>query len=228
MTVRPFLWLLLAGSAVAGSAGATGEITIYRCTDAEGRVALRDTPCTQGEQQRARAMQRPRDPAPRPRPAVAVPPVAVPAPAAAPAEARFVLLTPPRPMYECVTPDGERYASDTPEGNPRWVPLWTVGYPPILPRNPLGDRVGAPRPRPPRDRPGPPQLPPAIGLALTPGTWVRDRCHALPQEETCARLDDQRDELERRWFNAQPSERERIRLQQRGLDARLRNDCRLQ
>ena len=47
-----------------------------------------------------------------------------------------VYLAPPRPLYECITPDDVTYTSDTGDGNPRWVPLWTLGYPVPLVRGP--------------------------------------------------------------------------------------------
>lgn len=40
------------------------------------------------------------------------------------------MITPPRPLYECVTPDGERYTSESDTGRPRFVPLWTIGAAP--------------------------------------------------------------------------------------------------
>ena len=39
------------------------DVTIYRCTNANGALALRDSPCLKGEKQDVRTMQRPRDPA---------------------------------------------------------------------------------------------------------------------------------------------------------------------
>jgi hypothetical protein len=47
----------------------------------------------------------------------------------------------------------------------------------------------------------------------------------MPQAETCARLRDRRAEIERRFFNAMPSERARLDLEERALDARLDADC---
>ncbi len=212
--------LLLCAMSLPAFATRAAEVTIYRCVDAKGKLTLRDTPCAQDEQQQTRSMQRPQDPPPR---APAAQPTApTPTPAEAP---RMVVRTPARPLYECTTPDGERYTSDTGEGNPRWVPLWTLGYP-VLPRsNPLGDRVGAPQPRPPGQRPGPSPVPPGAVFAYTPGTWVRDACAQLPPGEVCARLRDRRDEIRRRFFNAQPSERDVLRLEERGINTRLDNDC---
>lgn len=173
-------------SAEAGHA----QVKIYRCTGDAGDVVLRDTPCEHGSEQEVRTMLKPKDPPPAP----AVPPPPAPEPAVAPAAPpRVVVLRAPRPMYECVTPDGrERYTSDSPGGNPRWVPLWTLGVP----------------------------------VATAAGTWVRDECHALPQAEVCARLRDDRRELDRRYFNAQPSGKARLRLEKRALQARLDADCR--
>ncbi|KRA17332.1 DUF4124 domain-containing protein [Lysobacter sp. Root604] len=222
MHPRPRPCLLFALLALAGGAQAA-EVTIYRCTDAQGRSSLRDTPCARGEQQQTRSMTVPRDPPPRPTDAVAR---AEPAPAAAPApRPQVIVVNTPRPMYECVTPDGDRYTSETAEGNPRWVPLWTL-MPVIATRNPLGDHVGARRPPPSEFRPGPPRpLPPGVGFAYPAGTWVRDECHALPQREVCARLSDRRYELDRRYNSALQSERVRIQSEQRGIDARLADDC---
>lgn len=197
---------------------AAADVTIYRCIDAKGRLTLRDTPCAKGEQQQTRTMIRPTDAAPRPA-----------APRANDADrapvrdrARVVVAYPPRPLYECMTPDGERYTSESDEGNPRWVPLWTLGFP-VVPRdNLLGDRVGAPLPPPPDERGGRRLRPEFVAL---PGTWVRDECHALPQAETCARMLDRRDEIRRRFFNAMPSERDVLRREERGINARLDSDC---
>ena len=57
------------------------------------------------------------------------------------------------------------------------------------------------------------------------GAWVRDECRALPQSETCARLSDELSELRTRFFNAMPSERDRITIRERGITARLAADC---
>ena len=57
------------------------------------------------------------------------------------------------------------------------------------------------------------------------GTWIRDECHALPPAEVCARLRDRRDEINRRFFNAQPNERDTLRVEERGVVARLDEDC---
>lgn len=201
----------------------TDEVTIYRCVDAKGRLTLRDTPCAKGEQQQARTMLRPKDAPPPPRQSARE--VSEPA---TPQPPQIVLAYPPRPLYECITPDGERYTSDTSEGNPRWVPLWTLGYPvlPTHPRSDAGVDFGI------RNRhiaitggshvtTGPHYPIAAYGA----GSWIRDTCYALPQAEVCDRVRDRRNEVRRRFFNAQPSERDVLRVEERGLNARLDNDC---
>ncbi len=230
---------LIAPSLMAASGAQAADITIYRCTDADGRLTLRDTPCRKGEKQQTQEMLRPTDAPPAVRKAAATP---TPSPAPATPATRYVVVAPARPMYDCVTPDGNRYLSDTSAGNPRWVPLWTLGYPTLLPyRRGFHDggvraavsgdfnggdgrfdvRIGdRPPPRPPGEVP-----PPGYAAAYGTGTWVYDECHALPQEEVCARLRDERWTLSRRYNSALQSERQQIDQQQRGLDARLASDC---
>jgi len=203
-------------------------VTIYRCVDDKGRlVALRDSPCLAGERQETLQMQRPQDPPPQP-------PVAAPAPAAAPPperEVRIVTVQPPQPMYECTDPDGQTYTSESADGNPRWVPLWTVGVPvrahprpqPRPPVRPAGQPSG-PSPGPGPD-PGPGVRPPAGAVALGGGTWLRDPCIRLEQEEICQRLSDRRYEILRVYHAAMPSGRAELDREQRQIDARMANDC---
>jgi hypothetical protein len=216
--------LLLAVAAPATRAA--GEVTIYRCTDASGRLTLRDTPCRKGEQQQTRTMIRPTD-APA-RSNVRPPRVQPDIDDDAVQRQRTVYITPPRPLYECTTPDGEVYTSDSGEGNPRWVPLWTLGYPVARPRHrTTGDTgLAITEGRVHIDDHHTRLYPPFRGpAAWGAGTWVRDDCHALPQDEVCARLVDRRDEIRRRFFNAMPSERDVLRIEERGINARLANDC---
>lgn len=164
------------------------RVTVYRCIGDDGAVTLRDTPCAKGERQETRAMVRPTD---APLPAAMPSAAGSGATHAAPPPRIVIVREPaPTPMYECTTPDNTTYTSDSPEGNPRWVPMWTLGWP------------------------------------VPAGTWVRDACRPMPQAETCARLRDRRAEVERRFFNAMPSERARIEVEERGIDARLDADCR--
>lgn len=245
---RVHLRCLLAAALLAAMASASAaEVTIYRCTDGKNRLTLRDTPCLKGERQETRQMLRPTDP-----PRRSTPKAATPAPqTAAPGPTRVIVVQAPRPLYECVAPDGTRYTSDSGEGNPRWVPLWTLGFPVLNHRDrfdgggvharvggrfdngrfdvrigdPIGGRVGAPMPRPPLDRPGPPSRPPVLVPVFPGSTWVRDECYPLPAQEVCDRLRDRRYELDRRYNSALQSERAQITQEQRGIDARLSTDC---
>lgn len=228
--------LTAALSAAVMPAASAQSLTIYRCVGANGELTLRDSPCEKGQTQQTRAMQRPRDPPPVPQPPPVAQPPAEQKPATVPSP-QLVYLTPPQPMYECITPDGERYTSDSGEGNPRWMPYWMIGYP-VWPRGGgasvsgsvsigngnLSFHSGDPTPLPPRP---PHPHPPASGVVLPAGgTWVRDTCHRLPQQEVCARLSDRRYEILRRYGSAMPSERRELDLEQRGIDARIANDCR--
>lgn len=217
---------LLAGAAMAPPAD--DSLRVYRCVGSNGAVTLQDAPCTQGRQE-VRQMQRPQDPPPR---AASTADVPAPGPPAAQVqrEIRHVHVAPPRPMYECVSDEGRRYVSDSNEGNPRWVALWTSawlpggshrpwrGGPGLPPIRPEGDGVRRPDHRP----------PPVAGhnVSIPAGNiLVRDTCHALPQQEVCARLRDQRWEMDRRYNSALQGERDAITREQRGIDARLDQDC---
>lgn len=254
--------MLLPLLALAGvQAHAQDDVTIYRCTDAQGRLTIGNTPCAQGQQQQTQSMLRPKDASP-----AAVPEEDEPVEPPQPVAPRMVVTTAPRPLYECVRPDGSVYESDSGDGDPRWVPLWTLGYPGdavgyggmVVQRGGRGGSrsggisappsadISAPRSSgisapssssisipPPWERPrqSPPPSPPRPshpghdGYGYGYGTWVRDECYALPQGEVCERLSDRRDELRRRFFNAQQRERDVLRVEERGLNARLANDC---
>lgn len=217
------------------AAQAADDVTIYRCTDAAGHLTLRDTPCRDGQKQQTRTMLRPRD-----APIVRTP---RPAPSGVPASApaRVVVVQAPRPLYECITPDGDAYTSESGEGSPRWVPLWTLGYPGYAGNVGLGypgagsaGAIGDTRLSITHGGvhidsgrtvlSSPPPFYAGIA-AYGAGTWIRDQCHALPQDEVCARLLDRRDEIRRRFFNAMPTERDVLRVEERGVNARLGNDC---
>lgn len=237
----PAAWLasaLALAMAATAPPAAAGEVRIWRCTDGAGRTTLRDAPCRKGETTvEVRGMQRPKDPAPRPRPANA-------APAATAIEpTRVLVVVPPAPMYECIDPDGRRYTSETGDGNPRWVPMWTLGYPGnpgerrLVPgatraRRPPPMHAGVSIPRtPPLPSPIPPPIRPPHGHPLPwpvtsgGGQWIADHCVQLPPGEACALLMDRRNAIRTRFFNAQERERNALRIEERGINARLANDC---
>lgn len=199
-------------------------VTIYRCTDTQGRLSLRDSPCLPGERQAVRSMLRPKD-AP-PRPVVAAPPPRDPHHAPAPTT-QVVYLQPPRPLYECVTRENTRYLSDNGDGNPRIVPMWVTDAPAIqvyreyqpgqLQVNVDNGQVsGGYTSGGWRDR---------VVTGWAGQHWIRDTCHLLPQNEVCARLRDRRDEVRRRFSVAQPSERAELGREERSINARLSQDC---
>lgn len=216
---------------------AADDVRVYRCVGSNGAVALQDRPCSGGRQQ-VRDLQRPRDPPPRVVSTDTSPPSPAETPVMGEREVRHVYIQPPQPMYECVSEDGERYTSDSNEGRPRWVPVWgNVWYP-------RGGH-GGPRPGPPYPgprpagsegpvglslggRPPPVYYPPSVGMGVqvpAGSILVRDTCHPLPPQEVCARLRDRRWDLDRRYNSALQSERTAISNEQRGIDARLAQDC---
>lgn len=141
----PWLFLLLLCGSAPLAAQDTGSVRVYRCVGSNGAVSLQDAPCRDGRQE-VREMQRPRDPAPRVVRSDRDP--ATPPPAVPEREVRYVQVQPPQPMYECIRDDGSRYTSETSEGNPRWVPVWTSAWFPG--RRPGGIHPGpGPRPLPP-------------------------------------------------------------------------------
>lgn len=226
--MRAFLVLLSAAASaltLPSTVLAQDEVRVYRCIDDRGRVALGDAPCADGQRQEVRTMVRPVDGTPLERP---TPPA--PAMPAAPAP-QIVMVNTPQPMYRCVRPDGSDYTSDSSEGNLRWVPLWTSGYGYGPPRRPVGSQVdvgievgrdggridvdGSIGPRRPHRH---------IGYGPA-GTWVRDTCRPMPQAEVCSLIRDRRETIRRRFFNAQPTEREQLRGEERAINARLGQDC---
>ncbi|MGY4517417.1 DUF4124 domain-containing protein [Lysobacter sp. HA18] len=219
--------LAAAPAGAATPAASTPGVTIYRCTDARGHLALRDSPCRAGEHQEVRTMVRPTDPPPRATVVMRRPPATQ-----GSITHEVIYRSAPRPLYECTTPDGETYTSENPEGNPRWVPLWTFGYPvvvgvPVFPRpTPHGGGVVMQRPGGAVIGAGGGRRLPPVEMATVPGgSWVRDACYSLPPSEVCSQMRDRRAALDRRWFSALQGDRDAIELEQRSLDARLSEEC---
>lgn len=100
--------LLLVAAALAAPAQAQ-EITIYRCTDATGAVAIQNMACPKGVRQQKRTLQAPATPPPKPLQAATANP-APPTPAAAPAPA-----TPAQDsLYGCPGADGAMVVQHVP------------------------------------------------------------------------------------------------------------------
>ncbi len=229
MLTVPAVAMSQVARATAPSAAAPAQVTIYRCTDSQERLILRDSPCEKGQRQETRSMLRPKDAPARPPPIAATSAGIVSAPVIAPPQ--IIVINTPQPLYECVTPDNNRYLSDSAEGNPRWVPLWALGAPvlasvPVI--GPGGVSVSVNNGHVSGSYSsgsfGSVIVPTAAGYGA--GTWVRDACSALPQNDVCARLQDRRDAVRRRFFNAQASERSELNREERSLNARLAQDCR--
>lgn len=213
--------LLTAGLLHAPLPAAAQEVTIYRCIGKDGALTLRDSPCAKGQEQEVLNMQRPKDPPPRrdarkrssgERSAAPV------------REVQVVYRNEPRTLYECVSADGRRYTSADGFGNRRWVPLWTLGYPVWQHRTRSAIRYAE---APGDAGPGviPAQRPDYAGVVTGAGTWISDECYPLPREEVCARLSDRHYEILRRYSTAGPSERRRLDLEQRSVDAQLADEC---
>ncbi|KAB7766787.1 hypothetical protein [Xanthomonas maliensis] len=253
--MRTFPILLVLACALPASAADTvakpdPNVRVYRCVSSTGTVALQDAPCSSGRQQ-VLDMQRPQDPPPRlqrvqtPAPQVAPPPER---------EVRIVTVQPPQPMYECTTAEGIRYTSDSPEGNPRWVPTWGPAYVGnTVPPPASGGILRPPLPVSPRPAGAVVQATggrgglrgSAIisssnsgyqqgyygggygGEVIVPygSVQIRDECHVLPPQEVCERLADRRWELIRRYNSALQSERTELTREQRGIEARQQRDC---
>lgn len=235
--MRPTLYLssalllaatLPATAQVAAPADEAGLVRLYRCVGTGGSVALQDTPCQAGHVQQVIERQRPRDPPP-------VPVTTGPAPVAPASEpvvvTRTVTVTAPEPLYDCITPEGERYQADNGDGNPRWVsavvPVWVPAPPGGHRPPPARPPSGTPRP-PPSSPPGSPAAPPGgLWTGVPAGQWVRDSCQRLTRQEACERLSAQRWELVGRYNSALQGERAELVSDQRRLEERLeRMQCR--
>ena len=158
---------LAAALVLAGLAGvcvprvfAADDVTIYRCVDAKGVVAIQDKPCGKDQAQSAREMVRPKDAPPRPRPTTPEPVASEPPPAPQPQWEYEPEREPPPPMYVCTSYDGIVRESEQYDPNPRCEPL-ALYYPNAERLTP--QQAGACR-------------------------WVRDSCVLLSEEETCARF----------------------------------------
>lgn len=225
-------------SLIGSAATRADQLTIYRCTDAKGKQTLRDSPCKRGEKQQTQEMIRPRDAKPM---ATRAPEQ----PTARPVETvRYVMQPAPRPLYACITPDGQRYLSETAEGQSRWMPGWAADpypysypYPPVTIARIGGDlrwrnrnsavRIGGERQyiagAPVIGAPVPPIYPaPVVAVG---GYWARDACSALSSAETCEVLSDRRHEIRVRYSQAMPSERKLLDSESATLDTRLRQEC---
>jgi len=211
-----FIGAVLIGALFAASAVRADDVTIYRCVDATGKVALQDRPCPKDVHQDVRQMIRPVDAPPRPEPVRAYTP-----PAAHTVEVHVVHDRDPQPAYRCTTPDGDTYISRTgiPQGH--FVPLWTFGF-----GRGNGFVTGGHPPMQPMPRTGDAQFHNGGGgIGFPVMTYVEDTCVRMPQDEVCDSLSARNDQLGTLIFNGQPSDRERYERERKGLLEQMRGDC---
>ncbi len=212
----PVALLLFGGLIITAGAARAGDVTIYRCVDAGGKIALQDRPCPKDVRQDVRQMIRPQDPPPRPQPIAAA---AKPAPRDV--EVRIVHDSYPQPTYQCTTQDGGTYISHTGIPQGRYVPLWTFGFG----RGngyPNGGRAQTLQPM---QRPVGSQRHGGGDYGFPLMTYVEDSCVRLQQDEVCASLHARNDALGTLIFNGQPSDRERYERERKGLLEQMRGDC---
>lgn len=179
-------------------------MSVYRCVDAAGRIALQDQPCPPGQLDQRReirieaaAPDRSDDDAT----ASSVPPLPPDpqAPSAPPSR------DPPPPLWRCVDFEGKSRLSPRNDPNPRYVPYWVVAGNEAGPRG-LAGRAGSPPPRAGGSGPGGPGT--ALPGQLPPMVLVEDRCRLLAPGAACEAYRKQRDEARRSEFQSR-SEAER-------------------
>ena len=172
--MRSILIPALAGAmtvlALCPQARAENDITIYRCVDASGAIALQnDVPCPKGSQQTLRKVGvLPTLPAP-PAPVVKPPAVAPAAPPAPPAPEPVVRTAPPA-LFQCRTWDERDYLGETAEPPATCAPVQSIGID------------------------GSTEL-----AAGTTCEMRQDTCTAVPAEQLCASWKKRVDEAEFRW-----------------------------
>ncbi|MBU6248142.1 MAG: DUF4124 domain-containing protein [Xanthomonadaceae bacterium] len=209
-TIRRLLIVL----ALAAAAPAAAE-TAYKCTGANGRVSYQDTPCPVRTRQQTIPLA---DPGPARPPAripagnpATVPPgqsADMPAPAAAPASVPL--------LYRCrKATDGSTYVSSRGNPAPYAVPFGILG----ALSQPLGSvygtgGAGASAPELNRGKVTP-------GLVANNYVWVRDACRPMDIGETCAALQQQYDENERKLSQAFKSEQAPFVRREAELEAQL-------
>jgi hypothetical protein len=251
----PRLLLLPLLAAIAGNVAAQDDIIIYRCTDAGGHVTVQDSPCAGDQSQQVRKMIQPADPTPRAEPVAPAALQAAtesPAPPVVARHAPRAMYECVREDGSRYTSDDDEgnprwisydgwsyYDGPALRGTGIGFSRGRVAPPsPVLLASARDTDTGGsrqPRPSFQATDPAPPPPPPdhghghghhrGHGYGYGGGRWVRDDCHALPQVEVCDRLRDRREAIRARRFNAQANERATLGTEERGINARLSEDC---
>lgn len=159
---------------------AMAQTTIYRCTAADGSLALQSMPCPKGSHQQVRTLADDYAPAPSlPPPAldvptsVAAPATTAPEPAAAASAGTAAAIVELPPLHHCQPRRGPAYFTDRLEDSVRCVPLRVTG----LDGNP---DTGA-------------------GQACE---IQRDRCETVATEQACSAWQDYLIQSRQRWEQA--------------------------
>lgn len=189
------LWWLLP------AATAAQAVTMYRCTDALGKVTIQnDEPCPKGSREEKRQVSIDATAAPFPKPLPEIAPIVptqpqVPAPAAGAddlprvlplprAETPLADRLPPPPLYRCRTIENDTYLADTGEPRERCLALDTVG---IDGRQQLG-----------------------AGRACT---VVHDQCQRVPDEDACDAWRQRVNQAQSAWTFARADSREALKAE---------------
>ncbi|MGQ0798815.1 MAG: hypothetical protein ACT4NL_01715 [Pseudomarimonas sp.] len=131
---------------------------------------------------------------------------------------------PPPPLWTCVDFDGKERESRDGVGRGRYVPLWVVGRDPYAPRQLFG-RVGQPLPQPATRPATGPRTMVEQNTGSAPLVYVEERCHEMSSEQACQRYREKRQEIERKIFNSQSSERSVLAPQSESLRSLLEQHC---
>ncbi|KAB7766788.1 hypothetical protein [Xanthomonas maliensis] len=198
--MRPTLLLALTLS----SHALAQDVTIYRCTDAQGALTVQNMPCPKGVQQQKKQMSAPaavplpaptlpsspRTPSPSPAPTAATStatttatttPTAGTTTASPPAATvdRPTSTLPPPPLFECTTHDNGRYLTEDSTPASRCMPLQ------------MTDLSGGPSS--------------TNGAACE---VVTDRCAPVPDERLCEAWRQRAQQAESSWRFAEPAQTE--------------------
>jgi len=199
---------------VTGTATAQ-ELTVYRCVDAQGAVALQDRPCPPGQEDSRRRVDTEADTVAT---TAAIAPVDDGQPA--PAEVRLPEspFSPPPALWLCVDFEGKRRYAPGEARNGRWVPAWAA-----ISDGGLAGRGGRPAARGSARGPG---LGPAASGVLGPMVWVEDSCRRLSDAAACQVYREQHEEARRRHFSRTGDERRQLASEIDRLGGILAIGCR--
>ncbi|WP_242112671.1 DUF4124 domain-containing protein [Luteimonas aquatica] len=196
--LRNTIFVLLALASPLAAHAQNGDVVIYRCTDAKGKLTIQNgTPCPKGAKQEKRTIQGPTVvPAYTPPPKAPAPPAPA-KPEATPAAAQQASAAqqsppqtaekappaerlPPPPIFQCNTWDNDSYLSENGDPKPRCVTLTTT------------DLNGAP---------------------VSPGAACEmktDQCQRVPDGQACEAWKKREREVESTWRHARAEDKQSL------------------